>query len=427
MADRQNTTAVRPAYDAISTSPPDQQQHQHHHQPCAFNPTLTMSLALPEALAKLPRHPLSYPHPSPIHALPNLSTHLHHRTSPSPKITLYTKREDHSSPLACAGNKYRKLEYLIPDILSATPQHNDPNYPGKPTTLVTEGAVQSNHTIQVATVAKHLGLDAVAILHKGTGGGLSASRDKDTFLRAGNPQILRLLGADVRVLEPGSTAGGTRDPVKEVMDAVKASGRVPYWISSGASLHPLGGVGYARCAFEIAAQEKEVLGAGRFNYVFVACGSGSTVGGLIAGFKMLEKMEGPRVPPRKVVGVVISPTKPREWHEGRVLEFARRAGRLIGMENVEREITVDDVRLDFRFVGTAYGVLDSEAKEALRLMAQQDGVILDPVYTAKVARGMMHLVQQGEIAPAVEGHHEVNTLFIHTGGQAALSAYADID
>ncbi|KAL4894530.1 tryptophan synthase beta subunit-like PLP-dependent enzyme [Aspergillus ambiguus] len=401
--------------------------------------SLSLSLSLPEALTKLPRHPLSYPHASPIHALPTLTTTLQRPTAP--QITLYAKREDHSSPLACAGNKYRKLEYLIPDILHPTPSHNTAAYPGRPTTLVTEGAIQSNHTIQVATVAQHLGLDAVAILHKGTGGGLAASSDRAAFLRTGNPHILRLLGAEVHVLEPGSTAGGARDPVKDIMDRVAASGRVPYWIPSGASLHPLGGVGYARAAFEIAAQERELFpapAAGRFDYVFVACGSGSTVGGLIAGFKMLEKMEmaGGRKatrPPRKVIGVVISPTKPREWHEGRVLEFARRAGRLIGLEDAEREITMEDVRLDFRFVGAAYGVLDAETKDALAVMAREEGVILDPVYTAKVARGMMHWVQQGELArdyamhDAARSGDGVNALFIHTGGQAALSAYADVD
>jgi 1-aminocyclopropane-1-carboxylate deaminase len=83
------------------------------------------------------------------------------------------------------------------------------------------------------------------------------------------------------------------------------------------------------------------------------------------------------------------------------------------------------VRLDDRFVGSAYGVLDPETRRALELMAQKEGVLLDPVYTAKVLRGMMHSVQHGELALPPSQH--VNALFIHTGGQSALGAYADVD
>ena len=98
---------------------------------------------------------------------------------------------------------------------------------------------------------------------------------------------------------------------------------------------------------------------------------------------------------------------------------------------------MDDVHLDERFVGTAYGALDPEAKQALAMMARVEGVIVDPVYTAKVVRGLVHWVQSGELGrdwastagvgamPAPTG--QANALFIHTGGQSALGAYADID
>ncbi|KAE8355778.1 tryptophan synthase beta subunit-like PLP-dependent enzyme [Aspergillus coremiiformis] len=400
-----------------------------------------MSISLPETFAKLPRYPLLYPHPSPIHPLPTLTKHLTPNPRSNPVISLFAKREDHSSPLACAGNKYRKLEYIVPDILT----NSSPNGPGSTTgptptttTLVTEGAIQSNHTVQVASVARQLGLEAIIILHKATGGGLTASTDPTAFLRTGNVQIARLLGAEVRMLEDSSTVDSD-DRITPILEELRARGSVPYWIPSGASLHPLGGLGYARAAFEIAAQEEELLGEdGRFDYVFVACGSGSTVGGLIAGFKLLQKVEAPtrldgRVVRRKVIGILTSPTKPREFHEGRVLGFARRAARLIGLDP-ERDVTPDDVCLDDRFVGTAYGVLDSESKHMLALMAQHEGVIVDPVYTAKVMRGVVHWLQEGELIKDWRQQHfnisssqsRVNVLFIHTGGQTALSAYADI-
>ena len=401
----------------------------------AMYKTMSVPLQLPETFAQIPRYNVLYSHPSPIHPLPSIAPP---RLSPhQPLISIHAKREDHSSPLACAGNKYRKLEYIVPDILSQTPlYHSHENNPtrqgplqGTVTTLVTEGAIQSNHTVQVVALARKLGLKALVLLHRHTGGGLAAASDKQAFQRSGNVQINHLLGAEVRVCEEGNPLALDATPL---LDELRASGQNPYWIPGGASLHPLGGLGYARAAFEIAAQEEqmELGGSGRFDYVFVACGSGSTVGGLIAGFKLLEKVSGLDISktigePRKVVGILNSPTRPRAYHEKRVLAFARRAGELIGL-NGERDIGMDDVRLDDRFVGTAYGVLDDESKEALETMAQMEGMVLDPVYTAKVARGMMHWVSEGEVVNSGSPSSQVNVLFIHTGGQAALGAYADV-
>ncbi|OQE24877.1 hypothetical protein PENFLA_c009G00103 [Penicillium flavigenum] len=396
---------------------------------------MSVPLQLPETFARIPRYNILYSHPSPIHPLPSIAPP---RVSPHhPLISIHAKREDHSSPLACAGNKYRKLEYIVPDILSQTPlYHSHENNPilqgplhGAVTTLVTEGAIQSNHTVQVVALARKLGLKALVLLHRGTGGGFAAASDKEAFQRSGNVQINHVLGAEVCVCEEGDPLALDATPL---LDDLRALGQNPYWIPGGASLHPLGGLGYARAAFEIAAQEKEMGlgGSGRFDYIFVACGSGSTVGGLIAGFKLLEKISGFDASkaigePRKVVGILNSPTRSRAYHEKRVLTFARRAGELIGLDG-ERDIGMDDVRLDDRFVGTAYGVLDDESKEALETMARMEGMVLDPVYTAKVARGMMHWVSEGEVADSAKPLDQVNVLFIHTGGQAALGAYADV-
>ncbi|CAI7575644.1 unnamed protein product [Penicillium discolor] len=375
---------------------------------------MSLPIQLPETFAQIPRYNILYSNPSPIHPLSSIAPP---RVSPHrPLISIYAKREDHSSPLACAGNKYRKLEYIVPDILSQTPVYhsheNNPTPPGPlqgaATTLVTEGAIQSNHTVQVAALARRLGLKAVILLHRGTGGGLAAASDKEAFQRSGNVQINHLLGAEVRVCEEGDPLAEDATPL---LDELKASGQNPYWIPGGASLHPLGGLGYARAAFEIAAQEGEMGlgGSGRFDYIFVACGSGSTVGGLVAGFKLLEKLDVSNTieERRKIVGILNSPTKPQAYHEKRVLTFARRAAELIGLDG-ERDIGVDDVRLDDRFVGTAYGVLDGESKEALETMARTEGMVLDPVYTAKVARGMMHWVSEGEVADPAKPLDEVN-------------------
>ncbi|PWY79631.1 tryptophan synthase beta subunit-like PLP-dependent enzyme [Aspergillus heteromorphus CBS 117.55] len=449
------TTTPHQLYNLLATLNLQTHHHDHPPHPPLPNPA--------------PPTPLRAPFPHPPPPSPNRPPQPPLPFPRTPHITLHLKREDHSSPLTNSGNKYRKLEYLIPDILSAHPQHgglapgpahgtaspptSTSQPPQRTTTLVTEGAIQSNHTIQVAAVANHLGLETVVVLHKGAGGGLSASTDKEAFLRTGNVQIAGLLGAEVRVVDSSTIAiaiasgkgeGEKESVVSRVLEELRAKGKNPYWIPSGASLHPLGGLGYARCAVEIAAQERgrDIEGGRRVDYVFVACGSGSTVGGLIAGFKLLEKMEREEEkvtqrPPRKVIGIIISPTQSLACHQERVLGFARQAAGLIGLDP-QREVSMDDVILDDRFAGTRYGVLDAETKEALTLMARKEAVMLDPVYTAKVFRGMKHWVQEGELArdwtarvgaSSGYGHDQerVNALLMHTGGQSALSAYADVE
>ena len=439
-----------------------------------------MTIILPKQFAHVARTPLLYPHPSPIHPLEALTAVLNpsqtknsNSDSNSLRVSLYAKREDHSSPLACAGNKYRKLEYIVPDILNPNPDitgppgtpdnsiNGGPTAPGKVTTVVTEGATQSNHTIQVHAVANKLGLECAGATNRMTGQGYKEARNKEVFENVGNPQMSRLLrrsslsspasieerntdAAISEAIEATTTTAsenGSIDPVNHVLDELRKRKKVPYWIPSGASLHPLGGLGYARCAFEVAFQEHshsqsgELSGTNRFDYIFVACGSGSTVGGLIAGFKLLEKLtpSPPHLPPRKVIGILNSPTKPRSYHEERVLRFARNTGRLIGLENSESEITMADVHLDDRFVGSAYGSLDSETRKYLNLMAEVESIILDPVYTAKVAWGLATWVGDGQLIKDWEsrcqgqgqGQSHVNALFMHTGGQSALPAYSD--
>ncbi|KAJ5906680.1 uncharacterized protein N7473_003596 [Penicillium subrubescens] len=400
-----------------------------------------ISIQLPSPFAQIPRHPILYPDPSPIHPLPTLSSTS--TTPKTPRISIFAKREDQGSPLASAGNKYRKLEYIVPDILSQRPKYHyheshptTQPLPGPATILVTEGALQSNHTVQVAALARKLGLKALVLLNRDTGGGYKTSSAPGFFAKLGNVQINKLLGAEIRMYNAEDPEATDAQPV---LDELVKSGQRPYWIPGGASLHSLGGLGYARAAFEIAVQESECQlgGSGHFDFIFVACGSGSTVAGLISGFKLLERVQmssssssGESSWPqrsRNIIGILNSPTKPREYHEERVLRFARCAGELIGLLDVEKEITVDDVHLDDRFVGEEYGVIDEETRRSLSMTAEMEGIVLDPVYTAKVAAGMMYRVQSEEMGRYAQtnGLKEVNVLFIHTGGQAALSAYFD--
>ncbi|KAJ5099631.1 Tryptophan synthase beta subunit-like PLP-dependent enzymes superfamily [Penicillium argentinense] len=400
-----------------------------------------MPVALPEIFSQIPRYPILYPHPSPIHYLPAISK-LRGRN-------FYFKRDDQASPLACSGNKYRKLEYIVPDILSDDPkyfrhekhpesiQRND----RRMSMLVTEGAVQSNHMVQVAALACKLNMKSYLLAGQGVGGGLTTSRNPVAFARLGNSHINRMFTHGIRGLDPGHPLVDDAEPM---LEELRFRGERPYWIPGGASLHPLGGLGYARAAFEIVEQEAEMElgGSGRFDIIVVACGSGSTVAGLIAGFKLQEKLrnekdeqdrkekgaikdERRRPPQRKVVGVLVSPTNPRSYHEERVLRFARQAGGLIGLDP-EQDITMEDVHLDDKFVGPGYGIYDEDTKWTVEHFAAVEAILLDPVYTGKAARGMIEADYQWEyLGKSVCVQQDPNILFIHTGGQNTLSAYTN--
>jgi 1-aminocyclopropane-1-carboxylate deaminase len=183
------------------------------------------------------RHPLLFG-PSPVHPLDRLSAHLG-------GARIWAKREDCNSGLAYGGNKTRKLEYLVPEALR---QGAD--------TLVTIGGVQSNHTRQVAAVAARLGLKAVLIQESWVDWP-DAVNDK-----VGNILLSRIMGADVRLVEAGFGIG-VKDSWSQALEDVRAAGGTPYAIPAGASDHPLGGLGFANWAYEVQAQERELIGLGR--------------------------------------------------------------------------------------------------------------------------------------------------------------------
>ena len=181
-------------------------------------------------LADFPRHPLTFG-PSPLQPLHRLTAHLGGAAG-GPAI--WAKREDVNSGLAFGGNKVRKLEYIVPDALAAGAD-----------TLVSIGGYQSNHTRQVAAVAAHLGLKCRLVQEKWV------PWDDPTNTQVGNILLSRMMGADSR-LDPAGFDIGIRDSWKNALAEVEAAGGTPYPIPAGASEHPLGGLGFANWAFELA-------------------------------------------------------------------------------------------------------------------------------------------------------------------------------
>lgn len=334
-------------------------------------------------LSDFPRHPLTFG-PSPVHPLNRLSDHLG-------GARVWAKREDVSSGLAYGGNKVRKLEYLVPDAIAKGAD-----------TLVSIGGVQSNHTRQVAAVAAHLGMKAVLVQENWVDWPDSVND------RVGNIMLSRLMGADVR-LDASGFGIGFKDSWKQAIADVEAAGGTPYAIPAGASDHPLGGLGFANWAHEVAAQETEL---GVFFDTIVVCSvTGSTHAGMIAGFADLEQNFGGR--PRRIIGIDAS-AKIDETRD-QVARIARRTAEMI---DVGRELRDDEITVLEGWAGDYYGIPVASTDEAMRLTGSLEGVIIDPVYEGKSMAGLIDLVSSGEIP------RDSNVLYAHLGGQPALNAYS---
>jgi 1-aminocyclopropane-1-carboxylate deaminase len=334
------------------------------------------------SLDDFPRYPLLFG-PSPVHRLDRLTEHLG-------GAAVWAKREDVNSGIAFGGNKTRKLEYLVADALA---QGCD--------TLVSIGGVQSNHTRQVAAVAARVGLRCVLVQESWV------DWPDAVYDKVGNILISRLAGADVRLVKAGFGIG-FKESWEAALAEIEARGGRPYPIPAGASDHPLGGLGFANWAHEVAAQEAE-LGV-FFDTVVVCSVTGSTQAGMVAGFGQLEE-DGAR--PRRVLGVDAS-AKPAETRD-QVLRIAQRTAAAIG---VRRELTADDVELDERYHAGVYGIPDETTLDAMKLAARTEGMVTDPVYEGKSMAATIDLVGRGEIEPSS------TVLYAHLGGQPALNGYS---
>ena len=321
--------------------------------------------------------------PSPVHRLDRLTRHLG-------GAQLWAKREDCNSGIAFGGNKTRKLEYLVADALAKGCD-----------TLVSIGGVQSNHTRQVATVAASVGLRCVLVQESWV------DWPDAVYDKVGNILISRLAGADVRLVRAGFGIGFKESWEQALREVEERDGR-PYAIPAGASDHELGGLGFARWAYEVVEQEREL---GVFFDTIVVCSvTGSTQAGMVAGFAALEQA-GQR--PRRVLGIDAS-AKPDETRD-QIDRIARRTARLIG---VEGELGDGAVELDPRYHAGVYGIPDEQTLDAMRLAARTEGMITDPVYEGKSMAALVDLVTRGEIPP------DATVLYAHLGGQPALNGYS---
>ena len=310
--------------------------------------------------------------PTSLEPLPRLSEAL--------GVDLWIKRDD-CTGLAGGGNKTRKLEFLLG---AAFEQDAD--------TLVTQGAVQSNHVRQTAAAAAAHGLACEIILEERTG-----SKASD-YVGNGNVLLDRLFGASIRTV-----SGGT-DMVAELettADAVRARGGKPYVIPGGGS-NPVGALGYVDCAREIVVQADEMdLEVHR---IVTATGSAGTHAGLVAGLAVM----GADIP---VLGIGVR--APKEKQEANVFKLAEETAALLGQPG---RVTRERVVADCDYVGEGYGLIDQGVIDALTLAARLDGIVLDPVYSGKAMKGLIALARAGQFRGET-------VVFLHTGGAQGLFGY----
>ena len=322
-------------------------------------------------LARFPRARFAHL-PTPLEPLPRLGAAL--------GIDLWVKRDD-CTGLAGGGNKTRKLEFLLGEALD---QGAD--------TLITQGAVQSNHVRQTVAAAARFGLKCEVILEERTG-----SKAAD-YLGSGNVLLDRLLGATPRFVPADTDMNAAMDGVA---GAVRQAGGTPYVIPGGGS-NPVGALGYADCARELAVQA-DAQGL-KIDRLVTATGSAGTQGGLVAGMAVM----GTDIP---ILGIGVRAPRPKQ--EENVFKLACQTAELLGQPGrVTREMVVAECG----YVGAGYGLIDQAVIDALTLTARTEGLLLDPVYSGKAMKGLIDLAAKGEFKGQT-------VVFLHPGGAQGLFGY----
>jgi D-cysteine desulfhydrase family pyridoxal phosphate-dependent enzyme len=340
---------------------------------------------LVERLSKFHRVELAHL-PTPLDKLENLTETLE-------RFDVFLKRDDMTG-LAFGGNKARKLDFIIADALN---QGAD--------TLVTWGGVQSNWCRQVAAAAAQIGMKAVLVLFKSS----ASSSEND-----GNLLLDHMFAADVRIVEAGAIANmmelaSVQRFLDPIVDEVKQGGDVPYLLPIGGSLvegsmgQPWGSVAYVNAFAELA--EQASADDVRIDSVILATGSGSTQAGLLVGAKVFS-------PATRIIGITVYSSKQK------MTEYVESIAKAtIKQLDSSVELLDEDIIVFEEYLRDGYGIFNEDVGSALSLMAESEGVLLDPVYTGKAMVGMLDLMNKDYFA---DGE---NIVLLHSGGTPALFPY----
>ena len=323
-------------------------------------------------LSRFPRVKLCQS-PTPLEPLERLSEVLG-----GPEI--WIKRDD-CTGLATGGNKTRKLEFLVGDALEKGAD-----------TLVTQGAVQSNHARQTAAAAAKFGLKCHILLERRVPNTLAS------YERTGNVLLDQLFGASVEYREGGLDLNAEGESASQRLAEQGASS---YFIPGGGS-NAIGALGYVNCALELSHQLNEQ--SLQMDWLVHATGSTGTQAGLVTGLEGGSSS-------LPVLGVSVR--QPQAKQIEAVGKLVRETAEKLGLPEIpQSKIFVED-----GYVGSGYGIPTEGTIEAISMLAQTEGILLDPVYSAKGMAGLIDLVKKGFFKKGEK------ILFLHTGGSAALFAY----
>lgn len=318
--------------------------------------------------------------PTPLERLDNLSADY--------RTNIWIKRDD-CTGLAFGGNKSRQLEYYIGHAKSLGAD-----------TLLTTGAVQSNHVRLTVAAARKMNMDVEVQLEQ------RVARDQVEYHRSGNPFLVRLMGAKIHYYPVGEDEQGADQAMIERAQELKAEGKNPYVIPLSNAKTPYGALGYV----EAAEETLEQLGAMNIqpDYFILPSGSASTHAGLLLGLRSL----GCSVP---VEGVCVR--RDAQCQRQRVLTKIQS---VIDLMSLDTRIDKDDILCNDGFLEPGYGMLNEPTVRAIKLMARREGIFLDPTYSGKAFAAVVDSLESGRFGA------DDHVVFLHTGGTPSLFAYPEL-
>jgi len=309
--------------------------------------------------------------PTPIEYLKNVTKYLG-----GPNI--FIKRDD-CTGLATGGNKTRKLEFLIPEAIK-----------NKAELVVTVGAVQSNHARQTAAACALMGLKCLIILEQ------RLKDPPESYMKSGNVFLDKIFGAEIKVCPKNEDVSKYTE---KLIKDIKSKGTNIYFIPGGGS-NPVGALGYVECLNEIIQENNKY----NFSQIVHATGSAGTQAGLLAGRKYFNC----DIP---VIGICVRHKK--DIQVDKVYTEAKKTCEKLRCDILNKS----DVIVHDEYIGSGYGEPTEEMKEATKLLARKEAILLDPVYSGKAFAGLIGLIKNKKFTK------DDNVLFIHTGGAVSLSAY----
>jgi len=321
--------------------------------------------------------------PTALERLNNISKHY---STPEHQLNLWIKRDD-CTGLAMGGNKARQLEFYLGEAVAKGAD-----------TILTTGAIQSNHVRMTVAGAHKLGMQSEVQLEERV-----SDRPKE-YYQSGNPLLLSMMGTKVHKYPLGEDEEGADKALYERADQLTKQGRTPYVIPLAPNHAPLGALAYSLVAEELLKQ----LGEIQLDALIVASGSGSTHSGILCGLRAMNCQA-------RVYGICVR--RNADLQKPRLLKRAQEVAEMIGDPNL---INDSDIIVNDSVLAPGYGRLNPQTSAAIIAAGKHEGILLDPTYSGKAFAGLLRLAEQGEFKAGQ------NIVFLHTGGAPGAFGYPEL-